>query len=224
MRRAFCICIAALLCLALAGHGLCRPLAFAAEPTGETEEPPVLLADAGEEPAAEKEGLTERLATWFMGLFSESGVGGEVVSFLASLLPIIECRGGMIIAKIFKIPFWKAFVICYIGNIIPIPFILLFIRKIFEFMKKHNILKAFIEKLEGKGDKNRDKVMRFKQWGLLFFVAIPLPGTGGWTGSLIAAMLDIDFKKSLPIIAIGVLIADVIMSVLVYGTGAVFGF
>ena len=73
-------------------------------------------------------------------------------------------------------------------------------------------------------DKNRDKVMRFKQWGLLLFVAIPLPGTGGWTGSLIAAMLDIDFKKSLPIIAIGVLIADVIMSVLVYGTGAVFGF
>ena len=164
--------------------------------------------------------MTEHLATWFMGLFSKD-VGGELIAFLASMLPIIECRGGMIIAKIFQIDFFKAFFICYVGNMIPIPFILLFIKKIFEFMKKHNILTGFIEKLEGKTAKNQEKVLRYKEWGLLAFIAIPLPGTGGWTGSLFAALLNIDFKKALPIVAIGVFIADVIMSVLTYGTGAV---
>ena len=164
--------------------------------------------------------MTEQLATWFMGLFSKD-VGGEIIAFLASLLPIIECRGGMIIAKIFQINFFKAFLICYIGNMLPMPFIILFIRKIFEFMKKHNILTGFIEKLEGKTAKNQEKVLRYKEWGLLAFIAIPLPGTGGWTGSLFAALLNIDFKKALPIVALGVFIADVIMSVLTYGTGAV---
>ena len=167
--------------------------------------------------------MTEHLIQWFQGLFSE-GVGGELIAFLASMLPIIECRGGMIIAKGFQIPFLRAFLICYIGNMIPVPFILLFIRKIFEFMKKHNILTKFIEFLEGKTARNQEKVMRYKQWGLLLFVAIPLPGTGAWTGSLFAALLDIDFKKALPIVALGVLIADLIMSVLTYGAGAVFHF
>ncbi len=167
--------------------------------------------------------MTEQLVTWFQSLFAD-GVGGEIISFLASLLPVIECRGGMIIAKGFEIPFIKAFLLCYLGNMIPLPFIILFIKKIFSFMKKHNILVGFIEKLEGKTSKNQDKIMRYKQWGLLLFIAIPLPGTGGWTGSLFAALLNIDFKKALPIVALGVFIADIIMSVLTYGTGAIFGF
>ena len=165
--------------------------------------------------------MTEQLTNWFMGLFSD-GVRGEIVAFLASLLPIIECRGGMIIAKFYQINFFKAFFICYLGNMIPMPFILLFIKQIFAFMKKHNILTKFIEKLEGKTAKNQSKVLRYKEWGLLTFIAIPLPGTGGWTGSLFAALLNIDFKKALPIVALGVFIADVIMSVLVYGTTAIF--
>ena len=167
--------------------------------------------------------MTQQLVEWFQGLFSE-GVGGEVIAFLASMLPIIECRGGMIIAKGFGIPFLRAFLICYIGNMIPVPFILLFIRQIFRFMKNHNILTKFIEFLEGKTAKNQEKVMRYKQWGLLLFVAVPLPGTGAWTGSLFAALLDIDFKKALPIIALGVFIADLIMSALTYGLGTIFHF
>lgn len=165
----------------------------------------------------------EQLMTEFAEFFSGK-VGGEVVAFLASLLPVVECRGGMIIAKIYELNFFKAFFICYLGNMIPLPFIILFIKRIFAFMKKHNILKGFIEKLEGKGDKNRDKIMKYKEWGLLAFVAVPLPGTGGWTGSLLAALLDIDFKKALPIIALGVFIADVIMAIVTYGAGAVFNF
>lgn len=167
--------------------------------------------------------MTEQLVAWFQGLFSD-GVGGEIIAFLASLLPVIECRGGMIIAKGFDIPFIKAFLICYLGNMLPLPFIILFIKRIFAFMKKHNILAGFIKKLEGKTERNQNKVMRYKQWGLLLFIAIPLPGTGGWTGSLFAALLNIDFKKALPIVALGVFIADMIMSVLTYGTGAIFGF
>lgn len=167
--------------------------------------------------------MTQQLVEWFQGLFSE-GVGGELIAFLASLMPIIECRGGMIIAKGFGIPFLRAFLICYVGNMIPVPFILLFIKQIFAFMKKHNILTKFIEFLEGKTAKNQEKVMRYKQWGLLLFVAIPLPGTGAWTGSLFASLLNIDFKKALPIIAIGVFIADLIMSALTYGLGGIFHF
>ena len=159
--------------------------------------------------------MTEQLATWFMGLFSKD-VGGEIIAFLASLLPIIECRGGMIIAKIFQINFFKAFLICYIGNMLPMPFIILFIRKIFEFMKKHNILTGFIEKLEGKTAKNQEKVLRYKEWGLLAFIAIPLPGTGGWTGALIAALLKIDIKKASLAIFLGILTAAVIMDTLAY--------
>lgn len=165
--------------------------------------------------------MTERLAQWFIDIFANK-LGGEMTAFITSVMPVLECRGGMIVAKIFDIPFIKAFLICYLGNMIPMPFILLFIRKILEFMKKHNILKKFIEKMEGRADKNRDKIMRYKQWGLLLFIAIPLPGTGGWTGSLFAALLDIDFKKALSIVALGVFIADLIMSVLTYGVGAIF--
>ncbi len=165
--------------------------------------------------------MTEHFAEWFMNLFTGKGVGGEIIAFLASLLPIIECRGGMIIAKAFNVNFFKAFALCYVGNMLPMPFIILFIKKIFAFMKEHGILTGFIEKLEGKTAKNQEKVLRYKEWGLLAFIAIPLPGTGGWTGSLFAALLNIDFKKALPIVAIGVFIADVIMSVLTYGTGAV---
>lgn len=167
--------------------------------------------------------MTEQIVQWFQGLFSES-VSRELVAFLASLLPIVECRGGMIIAKLAGIPFLRAFILCYIGNMLPMPFIILFIKQIFSFMKEHHILIGFIEKLEGKTAKNQDKVMRYKQWGLLAFIAIPLPGTGGWTGSLFAALLNIDFKKALPIVALGVFIADVIMSVVTYGAGAVFNF
>lgn len=165
--------------------------------------------------------MVESIVQWFVDVFANK-IGGPLTAFIVSVMPVLECRGGMIVAKLFDIPFLKAFTICYLGNMLPIPFILLFIRKILEFMKKHNILKGFIEKMEGRADKNRDKIMRYKQWGLLLFIAIPLPGTGGWTGSLFAALLDIDFKKALPIVALGVLIADLIMSVLTYGIGAVF--
>lgn len=156
--------------------------------------------------------------------FFNGKIPGELTVFLISLLPILECRGALIAAKLFSIPWPTAFIICYIGNILPIPFILIFIKKIFAFMKKHNILKKFIEKLEVRSMRQSSKVEKASGWGLLAFVALPLPGTGGWTGALIAALMDMKLKKSLPIIMIGVLIASFIMTLLSYGVlGAILG-
>lgn len=160
--------------------------------------------------------MVEQIVDAIMG-FLQDKIPEELVAFVISLCPILECRGGMIAARLMEIPFWKAFLICYLGNMLPIPFIILFIRKIFEFLRRFGFFEKIITRLEAKTEKNRDKVLRYKSWGLLIFVAIPLPGTGGWTGALMAALLDIRFKRSLPIIAFGVLIAGFIMSGLTYG-------
>ncbi len=149
--------------------------------------------------------------------FFQDKIPEELIAFVVSLCPVLECRGGMIAARLMEIPFIKAFLICYLGNMLPIPFIILFIRKIFEFLRRFKFFSKIVEKLEAKTEKNKEKVLKYEAWGLLLFVAIPLPGTGGWTGALMAALLDIRMKKSLPIIALGVLIAGFIMSALTYG-------
>ncbi len=149
--------------------------------------------------------------------FFQDKIPEELIAFVISLCPVLECRGGMIAARLMEIPFIKAFLICYLGNMLPIPFIILFIRKIFDFLRRFKFFSKIVEKLEAKTEKNKEKVLKYEAWGLLLFVAIPLPGTGGWTGALMAALLDIRMKKSLPIIALGVLIAGFIMSGLTYG-------
>jgi uncharacterized membrane protein len=156
--------------------------------------------------------------------FFQGKVPRELIIFIISLFPILELRGGMIAAKLLDVELVKAFFICYAGNILPIPFILLFIRRIFALMRKSEKLAKLVDGIEKRSMKKSEKVLKFKQWGLLLFVAVPLPGTGGWTGALLADLLDIRLKKSLPIIALGVLIADLIMSVLSYGLlGAILG-
>ena len=149
--------------------------------------------------------------------FFQDKIPEELIAFVISLCPVLECRGGLIAARLMEIPFIKAFLICYLGNMLPIPFIILFIRKIFDFLRRFKFFSKIVEKLEAKTEKNKEKVLKYEAWGLLLFVAIPLPGTGGWTGALMAALLDIRMKKSLPIIALGVLIAGFIMSAVTYG-------
>ena len=165
--------------------------------------------------------MVESITDALVNLFRNS-IPKEVVVFIISMFPVLELRGGMIAAKLLDVDLIKAFAICYIGNIFPIPFILLFIRKIFAFLKKFDKTKKLVEKLENRSMKKKDKVVKYRNWGLLFFVAIPLPGTGGWTGALIASLLDIRLKSSLPIIALGVLIADLIMAVVSYGLLGIF--
>lgn len=144
-------------------------------------------------------------------------VSDELICFLISLLPILELRGGLIAAKLLGVGFLKAFVICYVGNMLPIPFILLFIRKIFGWLKRFKKINLSIEKLEMRSIRKADKVKKYRLWGLLLLVAVPLPGTGAWTGALVADLLDIRIRASLPVIAGGVLIAGLIVSALSYG-------
>lgn len=141
----------------------------------------------------------------------------ELIAFLVSLFPVLELRGGMIAAYAMKVPFIPAFLLCYLGNMLPIPLILIFIRRLVNWCKTKKILKWFADWMERKTEKNKDKVLKYQTFGLLLFVAIPLPMTGGWTGALVASMLDMPLKKSLPVIAVGVLIAGLIMSALTYG-------
>ena len=160
--------------------------------------------------------MTEQLASSLVTFFGDT-IPAELTVFLVSLLPVLELRGGLIAAKLLGLNLVKAFIICFIGNILPVPFIILFIKKIFAFMRRFKVFDKMLDKLEAKGDKNKDKILKYKEWGLLAFVAIPLPGTGAWTGALIAALLDLRMKKSFPIISIGVLIAGLIVSLIAYG-------
>lgn len=160
--------------------------------------------------------MAETLATFLVELFKDK-IPAELTIFVVSLMPVLELRGGMIAARLLGVGFLKAFMICFVGNMLPIPFILLFIQKIFELLRKFKFFERIIVKLEAKTERNKEKVLRYKSWGLLVFVAIPLPGTGGWTGALMAALLGVEFKRSLPIITLGVFIAGVIMSLITYG-------
>ena len=167
--------------------------------------------------------MAESFAQTIVDFFKDK-IPPELIVFFISMLPVLELRGGLIAAKLLGVEFVPAFIICYIGNIIPVPFILLFIRKIFQFLRDKRGFAKIIEKLEIRSMRKSEKVKRWRDWGLLAFVAIPLPGTGGWTGALIAALMDIRIKKSFPIIAIGVLIAGIIMSVITYLVPSFFGF
>lgn len=158
----------------------------------------------------------EALVQWFSENLSQF-ISPEGVVFIISMIPILELRGGLLAASLLKISAAKAIPICIIGNIIPIPFILLFIRQIFKWMKKIKLFRGLIEKLENRAMGKSDKIRRYEFWGLLFFVGIPLPGTGAWTGSLIASLLEIDIKKSSLAILCGIVLATVIMYVVSYG-------
>ncbi len=146
---------------------------------------------------------------------TEHGIPDWLVVFLISLCPILECRLGMFTAIVLlQMNPFVGFLISFLGNIIPIPFILLLINWIFEILKKVPGLNKIVYWLEEKTLKKRDKIDKYGVWGLLLFVAIPLPGTGGWTGALLASLLHLDKKKSFGVIAVGVFIAGLIITIL----------
>lgn len=137
--------------------------------------------------------------------------------FLCSMVPIIELRGAIPIGFALDIPFYINYIISVVGNLIPVPFILLFIRHILYWMKKMPKLDKIAVWVENKAEKNKAKVLKYATFGLYVFVALPLPGTGAWTGALVAAMLDMRMKHSIPAILLGVMTAGVIMTLASYG-------
>ena len=158
----------------------------------------------------------EVLVHWFTDNLSQH-ISREMVIFIISMIQILELRGGLLAASLLKVSAAKAIPICIIGNIIPIPFILLFIRQIFKLMKKTKIFRGLIERLEKRAMGKSEQIKRYEFLGLLLFVGVPLPGTGAWTGSLIASLLEVDIKKSSVAIFCGLIMATVIMYVVSYG-------
>lgn len=159
--------------------------------------------------------MSELLIDWLMEVFSNL-MPAELFVFLISMLPVLELRGGLIAAALLDIPIAKAALICFVGNILPIPFILLLTRPIFAWLKQTKLFRPMVEKLETRAMGKSDQIRMYEFWGLLIFVGIPLPGTGAWTGAMIAAMLNISIKRAMPPITLGVCMAGVIMCVISY--------
>lgn len=157
--------------------------------------------------------MVEAFITWWA---AHVPLSPNLSVFFVSMIPLIEERGGLILARMLNIPMWTGVFWCVIGNIVPIPFILLLIKTVIHWMVEHH-LSGVAEWLMAKAEKNRPKIERYGFLGLMLFVGIPLPGTGAWTGSLVAAVFDMDLKKSSISILLGIFLAAVIMTVVSYG-------
>lgn len=164
--------------------------------------------------------MTEKIVGFFINLFggnNNSDITKIIIIAILSMLPVIELRGGLIAAALLNLEGLLSFIVCYIFNLLPIPFILLLINWIFKQFKKTKSLGKLVTKMEEKVDKKKGQIEKYGYWGLFLFVAIPLPGTGAWTGALIAAVLGMNKKKSFFTIALGVAVAGLIMMILSYG-------
>lgn len=148
-----------------------------------------------------------------------------LLTFLVAMVPVVELRGAIPFGVVRGLNLWTAIIASVLGNLVPVPFIILFIRRIFAWMRAHMPkLDGLVTRMEKKAEKNRAAVEKYAFWGLAILVAIPLPGTGAWTGALVAAMMEMRLKRAFPAIVIGVVIAGVIVSVVTYGVQAIFSF
>lgn len=164
--------------------------------------------------------MTEAIKSFFL-----ETVGEELCVFFCSMIPIIECRGAIPLGFLLGLPWWQTYLLSVLGNILPVPFILLFIRVILNYFVrcKVNFFNKIGNWLQEKVEKNKGKIEKYSYWGVMLFVALPLPGTGAWTGSLIAAMLRLEPKKSFLAAVLGVLIASAIMTILSGGVATLAG-
>jgi len=162
----------------------------------------------------------EKIVNIFIGLFggiTGTVLGKEILVFIISLMPILELRGGLLAASLIGLDPIPSYIISVIGNVLPVPFILWFMGRILKWMKTRKKLKKIANWLDKKVDKNKEKIEKFGFLGLVLFVGIPLPGTGAWTGCLVASVLEMDKKKSFIAAIIGVIMASIIMMILSFG-------
>jgi uncharacterized membrane protein len=160
--------------------------------------------------------MGKKIVLWFIGILGSS-FGKYLGVFLISMLPIVELRGAIPVAYALHIPWTVALIVSILGNLLPVPFIILFVDKVFVFMKEKHILEDFVIKLEKKALSKSESVKKYEFFGLAIFVAIPLPGTGAWTGALIASVLEMPKKEAILSITLGVLMAAIIVTTLTYG-------
>jgi uncharacterized membrane protein len=142
----------------------------------------------------------------------------EILSvFLLSMIPVFELRGAIPLAAGLGMSFPESYILCVIGNMIPVPFIMLFARAILKWLKRFPKFERFILWIENKVEKNKGRILKYSVFGLIVFVMLPLPGTGAWTGALVATFLDMRLRTAIPCILIGVIISGLIMSGVSYG-------
>ncbi len=147
--------------------------------------------------------------------------GNLIMTFLISMVPVLELRAAIPLGVINGLDIWAALIVAIIGNLVPVPFIIIFIRKIFKWMQsKSERLARLVKKFEDKANARKDKVLKYEFWGLMVLVAVPLPGTGAWTGALVAAMLDMQLKRAFPAIFVGIIVAGIIVTTATYGVAA----
>ena len=158
--------------------------------------------------------MLETISLWLHG----TAAGRMLLTFFISMLPVVELRAGLPAGVAMGLPIPAAFVASLLDNMLPVPFIILFVRQIFQWVRVHiPRLGGFVSRLEARAKEKSADVARYEVWGLLIFVAIPLPGTGAWTGAMIAAVLDMRLKRAVPTIFLGVVVAGCIITVLTYG-------
>ena len=149
--------------------------------------------------------------------------GEFILTLLVSMLPVVELRGGIPFGVAAGLPVWAAYLAAVIGNLLPVHFIVVYIQRIFMFMRQNMPrLNSVVDKMEQKAHLKSASVLKYQYLGLAIFVAIPMPGTGAWTGALVAAFLDMRLKKAMPSIMGGVLSAGLIISILSYGVKSLF--
>ena len=150
-------------------------------------------------------------------------LNAEIITLLMAMVPVVELRGAIPYGVIAGLSVQTAFILAVIGNLLPIPVLIVFTRKVFEWLRtKSSSLDRLVSRLEAKAEKNKGLVEKYEFFGLMILVAIPLPGTGAWTGALVAAMMDMRLKRAMPAIIVGVIVAGVIVTTLTYGAGALF--
>ena len=155
----------------------------------------------------------QAVQTYLTHWLTQGPIGECFYTLLVSMVPVVELRGGIPFGVALGLPVWAAYLAAIIGNILPVPFILVYIRKIFRWMRKRlPRLNSLVDRLEQKAHLKGRVVTKYRYLGLLLFVAVPLPGTGAWTGTLAASLLDMDFKTSILAVMCGVLLAGVIMA------------
>lgn len=152
-----------------------------------------------------------------LGGLTSKVLGKRIIVFIISLLPVLELRGGLLAASLLGLDPLSSYIIAVIGNIIPVPFILWFMGRILKWMKTRKKLKKISDCIDKKVEKNRGKIEKFGFLGLVLFVGIPLPGTGAWTGCVVASVLEMDKKKAFIAALIGVLMSSIIMMILSFG-------
>lgn len=164
--------------------------------------------------------MVEQIVNAILNIFNGlEGIafGKEILVFLISLMPILELRGGLIAAALLDVNPVVSYIICIIGNVLPVPFILWFINSILNWMRKSKHFSRIANWLDSKVTKHKNQIEKYGFWGMVLFVGIPLPGTGAWTGCLIAAVLNMNKKKAFLAALLGIIMASVIMMVLSFG-------